>query len=141
MFRPLSIRSLVEEELTMRDGDIEYPWERLVYPLRDGVPYRDRDGWVSAELSGLRRLGSLASFTDLPVIKLLGERGVGKSRILRAEDARLRASGADCSLLDLPFLGSGGASRLESALAGGGPGVRYVLLDSLDEALDRNPDA
>lgn len=138
---PLSFRSLFAEELTVRDGEIEYPWERLVYPLKDGVPYRDRNGWVSSELSGFGRLGPLASYMDLPVIKLLGERGVGKTRILSAEWARLRAAGADCRLVDLPFLGSGGAPRLESVLAVAGFRVRYVLLDSLDEAIDRNPDA
>jgi hypothetical protein len=82
----------------------------------------------------------MQTYQDLPVIVLLGERGVGKSDIICGEARRLKAEGADYRFLDLPDLGPEAPARLASAL---GPAQddtpRSVLLDSLDEALDSNP--
>jgi hypothetical protein len=83
----------------------------------------------------------LEAYQHLPVIALLGERGVGKTDILRAENARLRAYGADSHFLDLDSLRS--VSKLSAALGLGldiGT-MRFVLLDSLDTAIDNGHDA
>ena len=125
----------------MADGSVRYPWERLVYSLDSKPPYRDPNGWVSGEPGG--RAGvALAEFgQDLPVIVLLGERGVGKSDIVSDQVRQLEASGADCRFLDLPELGPR-AARINAALAPvQSDAVRFVLLDSLDEWIDEDPGA
>jgi hypothetical protein len=118
-----------------------YPWNRLVYSLEDRPPHRDRHGWVSPEPGGRLTAAPLEAYQDLPVIALLGERGVGKTDILRTENARLIAEGADSHFLDLDSLRS--ASMLSAALGAAqdiGP-PRFVLLDSLDTAVDNGHDA
>jgi hypothetical protein len=118
-----------------------YPWNRLVYLLEDRPPHRDRHGWVSPEPGGRLVAAPLEAYQDLPVVALLGERGVGKTDILRTEHARLRAEGADSHFLDLDRLRS--TSKLSTALGVAqevGP-LRIVVLDSLDTAVDNGHNA
>jgi hypothetical protein len=121
-------------------GAFRYPWKRLVYPLGARPPYRDRNGWVSAEPAGGLGAAPLEAYQDLAVIVLLGERGVGKSDILSGERQRLHGSGSDCQFVDLPDLGAAAAAGLAAALTPDeGDAPRHVLLDSLDEAVDNVP--
>jgi hypothetical protein len=124
----------------MADARLRYPWKRLMYPLGSEPPYRDPNGWVSSQPVGHLTAAPMETYQDLPVIVLLGERGVGKSDILSSEAQRLDVVGADCSLVDLPDLGSAAAARLASALRATQEDTpHFVLLDSLDEALDSDP--
>ena len=124
----------------MAGAGLRYPWERLVYPLGSEPPHRDPNGWVSGQPADQLKAAPMQSYQDLPVIVLLGERGVGKSDIISGEARRLEAEAADCHLVDLPELGSDAPARLARVL---GPAQsdtpRFVLLDSLDEAIDGNP--
>jgi hypothetical protein len=78
----------------------------------------------------------LWEYEDLAVIVLLGERGVGKSDIVKGEERRLSGVGAGCRFIDLAEYGNdeqGLASALEPSH---GEGPYFVFLDSLDEAID-----
>lgn len=118
----------------MAGAALHYPWKRLVYPLEAGPPSQDSAGWVSTGAT------PLSACQDLAVLVLLGERGVGKSDILADEERRLHAESTDCHRLDLPDLGPGCAGELAVALQLPPSDLpRYVLLDSLDEAIDADP--
>jgi hypothetical protein len=123
----------------MADVRPRYPWQRLVYLLDAEPPYRDHNGWVASQPAGHLAAAPMETFRDLPVVALLGERGVGKSDILMSEARRLDGAGACSRFVDLGLAGTAG---LASALAAAAVDVpRFVLLDSLDEVLDRNPGA
>ena len=125
----------------MAGAGLRYPWERLVYPLGSEPPYRDPNGWVSGQPAGRPMAAPMQSYQDLPVIVLLGERGVGKSDIMTGEAHRLEAEAADCHLVDLPELGSDAAGLARVLRPGQGDAPQFVLLDSLDEAIDGYPGA
>jgi hypothetical protein len=123
----------------MADARPRYPWQRLVYLLDAEPPYRDHNGWVASHPPGHLAAAPMETFQDLPVVVLLGERGVGKSDILMSEARHLDGAGACSRFVDL---GRAGAAGLASALAAAAADApRFVLLDGLDEVLDRNPGA
>lgn len=74
----------------MAGAGLYYPWKRLVYPLGSEL-YRDPNGWVSSEPAAHLSAAPIQWYQDLPVIVLLGERGVGKSDIVSGEALRLEA--------------------------------------------------
>ncbi|WP_346089106.1 hypothetical protein [Streptomyces erythrogriseus] len=102
----------------------------------------DRFGWL-AEFPWARAGAALADRREDGVLVVLGERGCGKSDLFAQEAADLEGCGQTVFLVDLKergrFFDTGSARQelggvLEQA-SQGGPG--HVLLDSLDEGLDR----
>lgn len=80
----------------------------------------------------------LEAYADVPVVVLLGERGVGKSDVMTSE--RLRLTADSCRFIDLPRLGIAAAATLAKAMMpNDGDSPHHLLLDTLDEALDTVP--
>lgn len=111
-----------------------FPWVRLTQPLGT-EPERDR-GWVLPQtLWQDPRVLPLSSRREVPVVLVVGERGVGKSAVLGQEQEDLQTGGADVVPVDLARLTSGRARRkVRKALSWPGDSVRHVLLDAMDDA-------
>lgn len=122
-------------------GGGRYPWTRRVHGS-GSPPEVDRFGWV-VDTPWARTGDSLADRREDALLVVLGERGSGKSDLFIQEAAALQSEGHTVGLVDLKergrFYETGSARQelgavLERA-SEGEPG--YVLLDSLDEGLDR----
>lgn len=118
-----------------------YPWVRRVHEHTARLPV-DRFGWL-AEVPWARAGDSMADRREDRVLVVVGERGCGKSDLLAQEAAALRAQGHTAFLVDLSergrFFDTRSAGQdldavLEQACQGE---AGFVLLDSLDEGLDR----
>ncbi|MEU1591282.1 hypothetical protein ABZ468_00110 [Streptomyces sp. NPDC005708] len=123
-----------------RDAD-RYPWIRRVHES-GSPPEVDRFGWL-VETSWARAGIPLADRREDHLLVVLGERGCGKSALFAEEAAALQSEGHSVDLVDLKergrFYESVSARQelgavLEQA-SESAPG--YVLLDSLDEGLER----
>lgn len=90
--------------------ELRYPWQRYVHPLQMFLPL-DEDGLREPAPAGRFNPGAvpgpvpngwsrLGDLRHLPVLAVLGERGVGKSVMLADERAHLAAEGASVRLLD-----------------------------------------
>jgi hypothetical protein len=115
--------------------ELVYPWVRLTVPL--GLePERDAVGWVVPAGRGqLEAAVPLSDRFEAPVVLLLGERGIGKSCVLKHEHERLLAQSEDAILVDFARLSTASArDRVIGALTGLNGTVRYLLLDGIDDA-------
>ncbi|MEV8547264.1 hypothetical protein [Streptomyces sp. NPDC051572] len=122
-------------------AESHYPWVRRVHEY--GAPLQvDRFGWL-AEMPWARAGASMADRRDDRVLVVVGERGCGKSDLLVQETAALQAQGHTAFLVNLAergrFFDTNTAGQdldavLEQACQGE---AGFVLLDSLDEGLDR----
>lgn len=139
-------RALVRSSRASKQGVSDlpsyiYPWTRLTFPhgQHDQVD-RDGHGWVTpAGLWQSPEAKPLSERRDTRVVVVLGERGVGKSRILQAEHEALREGGLSCDRVELFTVSSGQiATRIARALTGVGDGAHYTFLDGLDDT--RTPD-
>ena len=122
-------------------GEGRYPWIRRVHGI-SSPPDVDRFGWV-IETPWSRAGTPLADRREDAVLVVLGERGCGKSDLFAQEAAALRSDGHTVELVDLKARGrfyEAGSARQElgavlERASEEEPG--YILLDSLDEGLDR----
>ncbi|MFE3106876.1 hypothetical protein ACFXKJ_40380 [Kitasatospora indigofera] len=122
------------------------PWKRRVFRLSE-QPEFDRYGWpvtVMSVFAGFAPGAPLPDRRDVPLLVLRGEWGMGKSYALEQERADLEAAGLPVRLLDLGTCGAS-VSRAEAKLTQAfewpvGVGEWHVLLDGLDEGLDRLPE-
>ena len=115
--------------------DLQYPWVRLTCPI--GLePERNAAGWTLpygrmqndqvVPLSGRRAT---------PVLILLGERGIGKTRVLAQEHEALQTEGERSVLVEFGRLTTTRARReVDDALASLNKGVLHLLLDGIDDA-------
>ncbi|GAA2752942.1 hypothetical protein [Kitasatospora cinereorecta] len=109
------------------------PWQRRVLRLGE-LPATDHHGWPLASAGR-----SLRDQRALPVLVLLGERGMGKSVAMQQECASLKERGDQAVLLDLGQCTEASLAKAELEEAfrpPDEPGDWYVLLDGLDEGLD-----
>lgn len=119
---------------------MRYAWRRLLRPLPDDSAAR-REPFDDGPDAGSRlRLDELR---DVPVVVVLGERGAGKSVTLEQEQSLLESEGvAAVVALHLGqdvFDTASASGRLHDDLHAEQDGVRYVLLDGLDEGLSDIP--
>lgn len=122
-------------------GGSRYPWIRRVHEI-SSPPEVDHFGWV-VESPWARAEVPLTKRREDPLLVVLGERGCGKSDLFIQEAAALKSEGHTVDLIDLKVRGrfyeAGGARQELGAVfeqaSEAEPG--YVLLDSLDEGLDR----
>ncbi|MGQ4330877.1 NACHT domain-containing protein [Streptomyces hayashii] len=123
------------------EGRGRYPWIRRVHAV-GSAPQVDRFGWL-VDLPWARAGVPLAGRRADKLLVVLGERGCGKSDLIIEEAAALQSEGHFVELVDLNargrFYEAVSARRDLGAVlervCEGDPG--YVLLDSLDEGLDR----
>lgn len=122
-------------------AESHYPWVRRVHEYA-ALPQVDRFGWL-VEVPWARAGASMADRRDDRVLVVVGERGCGKSDLLAQEAAALQAQGHTAFLVNLAERGrffdtSTAGQDLDAILEQACQGeAGFVLLDSLDEGLDR----
>jgi hypothetical protein len=116
-------------------GSLRHPWVRLTRPL-DVESARDRDWAESGRSRQEPGVVPLSARRDVPVIVVVGERGVGKSAVLKTEREDLESAGVVPVHVDLAAVSSEKARRdVCAALSPPVGSVRHVLIDGIDEAL------
>lgn len=131
---------------------ITYPWLRYWIDRNQG--YADDAGFLSNPEADYawahpHQAHTLETYRDKPVLILLGDAGMGKTRAVRQEYEalqRTRQAETQVMLVDLATFGPGELGRLGQTLFQGAEYASYregghltVFLDSLDQALADNP--